>query len=122
MTTIERLPVPSLPNATVRKKMPAPFSRPSITIGAAAAADRREWRVIPVGQVREGDIVPGIGRVSEVIEHIDTPAAGSGQTPQEIAAQVAWTVVVVGGLDNTRVYPGDATVWAFTARSTGSTP
>jgi hypothetical protein len=113
VTDINRIAVPSPPRTTVRKKMPAPFQRPRISVGGGAAQAKREWRVIPVTDVREGDILPGIGYVETVMENVAMPdfdqvAAGAALDP-------VWTVIVTGGEDNRRVYNGNDEVHVFTA-------
>lgn len=99
---ITRIPVPSLPKGQVRRKIPKPFARPSISVGAAGspAVERRYWQIVNVVDLKVGDIVPGIGRVFELIEKFDSDDR-------------SWTMTVKGGLDNIRVYGGNETVWAF---------
>src|SRR5690242_18830325 len=95
MTGIEGIKLPSLPNATVRRKIPNAFHRPSISIGAGyPPGEKREWRTIVAQDIATGDIVPGIGRVFSVNEQLIT-------TPD-----VVWTVTVTGGVGNTRTYQG----------------
>jgi hypothetical protein len=100
---INRINIPKVPDVRVGKKMPKPFARPSITIGAGTR-ERREWVTCKIIDIRPGDILPGVGLVSTVSEKLDTEAK-------------SWTVTVTGGLDQTRVYQGNETVWAFTARA-----
>lgn len=119
MTEIQRLPVPSLPNGSVRRKIPAPFTRPSITVGGGASPqERRDWKVVPARDIQTGDIIPGVGRVSDVHEDLQAPEFNSGRSWREVADAVSWTVTITGGLDNIRVYQGGETVWAFTAAAT----
>lgn len=118
---ITRIPVPSLPKGQVRRKIPKPFARPSITIGAGIPpADRREWAEVPAGDIRVGDIIPGIGRVFAVNNVLEVPRAGSGLAPEEIAGRVKWTATISGGADNTRTYHGSDIVWAFTSHKGAS--
>lgn len=86
---------------TVRRKMPAPFTRPSISIGGSSC-QHREWRTVAVTDLVEGDCIPGLGRVFQVDEKMDL---GTRE----------WTVTVRGGVDNVRVYQGNESVWAFAA-------
>jgi hypothetical protein len=84
--------------------MPRPFQRPSVHVaGAPAASLRREWREIPVTDVRAGDVVPGIGLVESVSEDVSENVSGR-----------TWTVTLVGGDGNLMVLPGEHTVNAFT--------
>lgn len=101
-------PYSGLSKPQVSKKMPAPFSRPSITIGGASGP-KREWRTVRVVDLREGDIVPGIGRLYAVAERI-----------HDDNDNYNWTVLVTGGLNLTRVYAGNDTVWAFTVAGTAT--
>lgn len=112
---VSRLPIPSLPNAKVQRKVPKPFARPSISIGGVAPAERREWTIVPAQNIRVGDIVPGIGRVFAVNEQLDAPRYKSGLTAEQIVDKVAWTVTVSGGVNNVRVFQGGEEVWCYTA-------
>jgi hypothetical protein len=112
-TDITRLPA-TPGGARVQRTIPAPFQRPSITVGGSAAA-RRTWTQVPAYQLREGDIIPGVGRLYRVEEHHQAPAFGSGLSTAQIVDQITWTVTVTGGLNNTRTYQGNESVYAFTA-------
>lgn len=113
---VSRLQVPSLPNAKTQRKVPRPFARPSISIGAGIPqSERREWAIVPAQQIRVGDIVPGIGRVFSVSEQLDAPRFKSGLTAEQIVEKVAWTVTVSGGANNIKVFQGGEEVWCYTA-------
>lgn len=112
---VSRLQVPSLPNAKTQRKVPKPFARPSIQIGAGIPpSERREWTIVPSQDIRVGDIVPGIGRVFSVNEQLDAPRYKSGLTAEQIVEKVAWTVTVSGGAQNVRVFQGGEEVWCYT--------
>lgn len=115
---INRINIPKVPNVRVGKKMPKPFARPSITIGASIpSSERREWTEVPAGDIRVGDIVPGLGRIFSVSTTVDAPRHGSSLSPAEIADRVVWSVTLAGGVNNTRTYHGSDTIWAFTAKA-----
>jgi hypothetical protein len=107
--------VPKTPG--VRKVMPAPFERPSISVGSPAAA-RRQWRVVAVTSLRAGDTIAHFGRVSAVHEQVSAPDAGSGLGTAAVVEHVVWTVTVIGtdvgqGAPE-RVFAGAGTVYAYT--------
>lgn len=113
MTSIERIPVPSVSSQPrVQRKMPAPFQRPSISIGTPREA-RREWRSVLACDIKVGDIVPGLGRIYDVHERVDRFRLAVPGSPE----QVRWFVVLSGGVSNVRTYQGNETVWAFTAEA-----
>lgn len=107
---LANLPLPQTPQ--VRKKLPAPHARPSITIGGGGAV-RRIWRWVAAHRIQVGDVIPDLGRVSEVTVNSYVPPLGSGLTPAQIASQVRWTVTITAGEGNTRTYHAAAEVWCF---------
>jgi hypothetical protein len=106
VTDFSRIPVPANPPARIQKKMPGRFQRPRINLGGTTV--QRHWRNVLACDLVDGDILPGIGRV-----HTITETVGGDPT------QARWTVTVVGGVDNTRVFDGNELVFAFVA---GATP
>lgn len=65
--------MPSPGNFKPTKKLPAPYQRPSITIGGGTQK-KREWKFVTALDVREGDIVADLGLVHEVTyEHLKDP-------------------------------------------------
>ncbi len=93
----------------VQRKMPAPFTRPSITIGGDPAAPKRAWRRILACNVEPGDTVAGFGRV----DHVDDTIAGVGQ----------WNTMLRRDEDDqvtSTVYSATDVVFAFT--TTGPRP
>lgn len=109
MTAIEGFQLNSPRAPQVRKKMPAPFARPSITIGGSPI-ERKSWKTVQSQDIKVGDIVPGVGRVYEVNEVVDRSVMLTSNPPQ-----FPWTVTVKGGLGNVKTYQGGELVWAFTA-------
>lgn len=84
--------------AAPRRKIPAPFQRPSITVGGYAV--KREWRWVTPDKISVGDIVPSVGKVVEVLYGND-PAG--------------W--IIRGGMGeslNTQRYASVEQIWAFT--------
>lgn len=96
---------PSMPPGRIRFSKPAPFRRPSITIGAGPGAPRREWGTVPAHRLAAGDILPGVGLIDTIDEQI---ISGNDLV-------VRWTITVRGGQGNVTTLTGDAEVWAFTA-------
>ncbi len=89
----------------VRRTIPAPFQRPSITIGGTTGL-KREWRHRLACDLVSGDTVPGVGIVDSVVEDVDFEGR-------------VWTITVTGGEANTKVFKGTDTVWVF---CTGARP
>jgi hypothetical protein len=87
--------------------MPDSFTRPSISV--TGDAPRRRWRNVLACDLVKGDTVPGIGRIDFVDQKTNTNAF----LPDPTAT--TWTVTVIGGSGNMRVYPGYELVFAFTA-------
>lgn len=77
------------------KKIPAPFSRPSISI-SGGEQKKREWRFVTALDVRENDIIADLGLVHEVTyEHLTDPVqiyvyirAGEHEIPIKFEAGV----------------------------------
>jgi hypothetical protein len=114
---INRIPVNNLPNGRVVRKVPKPFARPSITIGTPPT-ERREWRTVRAYEIREGDVIPGLGMVTRAEEINSSPKAGSGLDPEVIADSVVWQVYVWAGEDNMATYQGNTEVWCFARPAT----
>ncbi len=99
-----RVRVPAKPPATVRRKMPAPFARPSITISADASAPRRTWRHILAADLVIGDTVPGIGVIHDIVDVTRGEDGGFD-----------WQVTIHGGDDNVRTIRATEIVMAYVA-------
>jgi hypothetical protein len=82
----------------IQKKMPAPYSRPSISIGAAEV--KRGWKQTHVTDLAEGDVVAAFGRIASVREWIN-------RDPYE------WNVVLTNVVGVTATYSGHDSVLAF---------
>lgn len=103
MTAMEGIYVSGTPShPQVRQKLPAPYHRSSITIGAPTEA--REWRHVLACDITAGDTVPGIGLVTRV-------------TDQVRHDERTWIVTVEGGHDNQRAYTGTDQVLAFVVKT-----
>ncbi len=96
---------PAPPPGRIRRTKPAPFRRPSITIGGATQL--RQWRTVAVRDLTAGDILPGVGRIDRIDETVVTGGDHA----------IAWTITVHGGAGNSARYHGTDEVWAFTARA-----
>lgn len=90
----------------IRKKIPKPFARPSITIGAGAAI-KREWRETPIKLVRRGDTVASCGEV-DTIEYTET-----SWLAEDDAAHM---IVITNVLGGRFTFNASQSVLAFTAR------
>lgn len=94
--------LPSMP--TMRKVIPAPFRRPSVTGGSHG----KRWQLVRAGQVARGDIIPDLGLVTGTEERvIRESVAGVGEVP--VRTEIA--VTGAGGL--TRQFRLDAQVRVF---------
>lgn len=92
----------------VRRKVPTPFTRPSITVGGGAAgAVKRHWQEIAVTDVKQGDTVANFGVVDEIEEHVRIREWINGRP---------WTVELHNVMGETKVYGGEDVVLAFVAQ------
>lgn len=100
----------------VRRKVPV-FSRPSITVGGGAGAVKRTWRDIPVFEVKVGDNVAGFGIVAEKNENINVNPKQflTAFVESEEALMKVWTVKLINVMGDSREYPGEDRVFAFTS-------
>lgn len=111
---VVRLPADPSKAPKIRQKMPQPFQRPSITIGGGANRVAREWRLVKATEIREGDIVTGVGRVFSVEEKVEMPERLTFTDSVTYTGDLSfWTVVVRGGADNVRLFQGNDEVFAF---------
>jgi hypothetical protein len=109
--TATRITTPGGFGGRIRRKMPAPFERPSINVGSNEP--RRQWATVMSDQLKAGDIVPSVGRIVSVDEEFYVPGPGSGLTFEGIAEMTSWTVTVRGAGGIIRVYQGGEPVFAF---------
>ncbi len=84
-----------------RRKLPAPFQRPSITVGAAREI-KRTWKDVAVVDLREGDVIAGFGKIASIEENVDIKRRPS-----------AWWFVISNVLHDVAVYGGHDRVFAF---------
>ncbi len=100
MTEIKSVVVPGgAPTPKVRKKLPDAFARPRIDLDAGRI--KREWKRIPVCNIVEGDIVPEVGRVEEIVSAF----SADGDEPYVI------TLCGAGGI--AKRFPGTAEILVF---------
>lgn len=92
-----------------RRKLPAPFSRPSINAGGAPV--KRFWKEVSVLAVKKGDTVAGFGVVEDVVEFINMPM-------EETQDMREWRIRVYNVVGEYRDFPGHERVHAFTAEDT----
>lgn len=109
MPDIEGVQINKVPQGRVQRKVPKPFSRPSVAIGGKPE-ERREWRNIPAHALGEGDVIPDLGLVTQV----DEAAWNTKTVSRDEPISVHWTITVTAGENNTRVYNGEDQIWCFT--------
>lgn len=92
-TTFNGETLPAMP--APRRVIPEPFRRPSIRAGGHG----KTWQNVRAEQVKPGDIIPGIGRVTDAHEVLrrETIAGVVG-----VASRLEWAVRGAGGV--TRCY------------------
>lgn len=100
-----RIDVPRLPSGRVQRKMPAPFARPSISIGVPPH-QQREWRHVLACDLGEGDTVPGLGLLGVIRETHSGGADG-------------WSVHLEGAEGRAATFSATASVFAFVPRVRG---
>jgi hypothetical protein len=97
----------SLPgHPQVRRVVPAPFRRPSITAGSHG----KSYRFLHADQIKVDDIIPDIGLVTAVKEEIvySTRAEVLGLLPGRPApGEVDTSLALLPGLDGKSVYAGN---------------
>ena len=101
-TTFDGAHLPSLP--APRRVIPAPFARARVTGGSHG----KSWQNLRADQVRPGDIIPDIGKVTGAHEVIrrETVAGVAG-----VASRVEWVITGAGGV--VRCYPPEARLRVF---------
>lgn len=90
---------------SVRRKLPAPFTRSRIDLDGGRRI-KRSWKDVSVLKIKRGDIVAEFGRVeaqSEFITHID-----------DMPAPIRWRVRLYNVMGEYRDFPGEQRVFAFT--------
>lgn len=90
----------------VRKKVPNPYQRPSISVGGTQV--KRQWAEVRVHDLAAGDVVPGVGLIADVREDITVPDHLDDKTP------IVWKVTITNAFGKTFTYPGEHTVMAYT--------
>lgn len=93
---------------SVRRKLPAPFSRTRIDLDGGAQL-KRSWKDVPVVEIKAGDIVANFGRVQSVNEFIKTPSLDA-LTDRE----VTWRVRLINVMNEYQDFPGHERLFAFT--------
>lgn len=116
MSNIEGVRLPYIPNhGKTQRKMPAPFSRTSINLGGDPQT-KRSWGHVLAVKLKAGDVVPGVGVLTDVVEgDVTVISDHCSECHHEDDPTVIWTVTVTGGDGNTKTFKGEEQVWAFTA-------
>lgn len=102
----------------VRKRMPDPFTRPSIAVGGGAKQIKRSWQDVSVTALQPGDTVAGFGSVDHTVEFTNVEqvweAGGWEQGGEDILVdRQVWTVRVFNVMGEHTDYPGEQRVYAF---------
>lgn len=99
----------------VRRKVPV-FSRPSITVGGGAGAVKRVWKDVPVVEVNVGDNVAEFGIVAEKVEtvNVNEKLFLRNFVDSDTSLAKVWTVKLINVMGDSREYPGEDRVFAFT--------
>jgi hypothetical protein len=97
----------------IRRKIPAPFARPSISVGESGP--RRVWQNVPADKLKAGDVVPGVGCIVKVDEFYHMPTAEEARAIPlaQLPEHHQWTVTVTGIEGAIRTYQGGEPVFAF---------
>lgn len=90
---------------------PKPFSRPRIDLDRG---ERREWRRVDADEIREGDVVPGVGVVHAVTRGFVMPGRGVVLPRTTAGRPTPLPVTVYGGERNVAVYDVNDLVLVFT--------
>lgn len=90
---------------SVRKKLPAPFTRSAIDLDGGRRV-KRSWKDTSVLKVKKDDIVADFGKVLAAHEFI--------QHPDGHQAPTIWRVRLHNVMGEYRDFPGEQRVYAFT--------
>lgn len=93
----------------VRKKLPAPFTRPRIDLDGGRHL-QRSWKDTPVTEIVKGDIVADVGRIEAVVESIKLPDPGE-LGPLDAAP---WRVRLYNVMGEYFDFSGHQRLYAFT--------
>ena len=94
-----------------RRTLPAPFERPSITVGGAKAR-KRVWRDTPVAKLQPGDTVANIGVVQRIEELVRIPAPDT--CDEEPPGEDVWIITITNVMGEGFDMLGHQRVFAFT--------
>lgn len=101
----------------VRKKLPAPFARPSINLDGGIHR-KRSWKDTPVTDLKPGDVVANLGRIATVEEHVEIPEIGPVQH-DESTMDGFWIFRITNVLGKHFDLPGYQRYYAFTEDPNG---
>jgi hypothetical protein len=90
----------------VRKKIPAPFSRPRIDLDGGRHV-KRDWRDVAVHELAKGDTVAGFGTVAGTAEFVKTPELGQAE------GDVTWRIRLFNVMGDYQDFAGETRVFAF---------
>lgn len=93
----------------VRRTVPT-FTRASISVGAV----RRSWKDTPVAELAVGDTVAQFGTLAEVSQFVRHDSVREDGGQDVLVERPSWRVKVHNVMGETREYPGEQRVFAFT--------
>lgn len=89
-----------------RRKLPAPFTRPTISTSGGTPV-KRFWKEVSILKVDKGDTVADFGVVQDRVEFINMPM-DAAQDARE------WRIRLYNVVGDYKDYPGHQRVYAFT--------
>jgi hypothetical protein len=100
----------------VRRKMPAPFTRPLIDLDGGSRV-KREWKDLSVTKIEKGDTVAGFGLVAGKAEFIDVNNM-EWETDEEDREDVlvdrpVWRIRLFNIMGDYQDFPGEQRVFVF---------
>lgn len=93
----------------VRRKLPAPFSRPRIDLDGGRRV-KRAWQDTSVTDIKAGDTVAGFGTVASVREYVSVDHCGQDNPAVQVPT---WQIRLFNVFGEARTYPGEQRVFAF---------
>lgn len=103
----------------VRKKLPNPFARPSITVGGETAKQvKRTWQDLSVTEIKKDDTVAGFGTVAAAVESIEIDQVyedgGWDEGGEDILVdRPVWWVRLYNIMGEYQDYAGEARLFVF---------
>jgi hypothetical protein len=100
----------------VRRKLPAPFTRPLIDLTGGRAV-KREWKDLSVVKIERGDVVAGFGTVAGKAEFINVDNTEWETDPEDredvLVDRPVWLVRLFNVMGDYKDFPGEQRVFVF---------